>query len=94
MSIDASGVDTGATAPRPRAVVFAVMPGGHGRPGEDEPLNEIKELLSSADMDWVADVLQRKERPHPHSYLGKGKLVELTEAVKRAAPRWRSARTT
>jgi GTPase len=82
MSVDASGVDTGATAPRPRAVVFAVMPGGHGEPGEDEPLNEIKELLSSADMDWVADVLQRKERPHPHSYLGKGKLVELTEAVK------------
>ncbi|MCX6371843.1 MAG: GTPase HflX [Actinobacteria bacterium] len=81
MSIDASGVDTGATAPRPRAVVFAVMPGGHGRPGEDEPLNEIKELLSSADMDWVGDVLQRKERPHPHSYLGKGKLVELTAAV-------------
>ena len=82
MSADASAVDTGATAPRPRAVVFAVMPGGHGAPGEEEPLNEIKELLSSADMDWVADVLQRKERPHPHSYLGKGKLVELAEAVK------------
>jgi GTP-binding protein HflX len=82
MSADASAVDTGATAPRPRAVVFAVMPGGHGEPGEEEPLNEIKELLSSADMDWVADVLQRKERPHPHSYLGKGKLVELAEAVK------------
>lgn len=81
MSSDAAGVDTGATAPRPRAVVFAVMPGGHSQPGEDEPLNEIKELLSSADMDWVADVLQHKERPHPHSYLGKGKLVELTEAV-------------
>ncbi|HEY5387807.1 MAG TPA: GTPase HflX [Thermoleophilia bacterium] len=82
MSADASAVDTGATAPRPRAVVFAVMSGGHGEPGEEEPLNEIRELLSSADMDWVADVLQRKERPHPHSYLGKGKLVELAEAVK------------
>src|SRR5450759_3285827 len=57
------------------------MPGGHGEPGEEEPLNEIKELLSSADMDWVADVIQRKERPHPHSYLGKGKLVDLKAAV-------------
>ena len=82
MSVDVSASGTGATAPRPRAVVFAVMPGGRGEPGEEEPLNEIKELLSSADMDWVADVLQRKERPHPHSYLGKGKLVELTEAVR------------
>ena len=82
MSADSSAVDTGATAPRPRVVVFAVMSGGHGAPGEEEPLNEIKELLSSADMDWVGDVLQRKERPHPHAYLGKGKLVELTEAVK------------
>ena len=60
------------------------MPGGHGEPGAEEPLNEIKELLSSADIDWVGDVLQRKERPHPHSYLGKGKLVELTEAVKQS----------
>ncbi len=33
-------------------------------------------------MDWVADVIQHKERPHPHSYLGKGKLEELTAAVK------------
>ena len=39
MSADAAGADTGATAPRPRAVVFAVMPAGHGEPGEEEPLN-------------------------------------------------------
>jgi GTP-binding protein HflX len=82
MSDDAHILETGATAPRPRAVVFAVMPSGHGEPGEDEPLNEIKELLSSADMDWMADVIQHKERPHPHSYLGKGKLEELAAAVK------------
>ena len=69
----------GATAPRPRAVVFAVMPGGRGEPGEDEPLNEIKELLSSADIDWVGDVIQHKDRPHPVTYLGKGKMAELKE---------------
>ncbi len=73
--------ETGATETRPRAVVFAVVPGGAGEPGEAEPLNEIKELLSSADMDWVADVIQHKERPHPHSYLGKGKLDDLKRAV-------------
>ena len=78
---DSRITETGATEVRPRAVVFAVVPGGTGEPGEDEPLNEIKELLSSADMDWVADVIQHKERPHPHSYLGKGKLEELKRVV-------------
>jgi GTPase len=82
VSADSATPDTGATAPRPRAVVFAVMPGGRIGLGEDEPLNEIKELLSSADIDWAADVIQRKDRPHPHSYLGKGKMSELAATVK------------
>ena len=77
-----AGLDTGATEARPRTVVFAVVPGGHAEPGEDEPLNEIKELLRSADMDWVADVIQHRESPNPRSYLGKGKMSELKAAVK------------
>ena len=72
------------TLPRPRAVVFAVTPGGARGPSQEEPLNEIKELLRSADMDWVGDVIQRKDKPHPQSYLGKGKLRDLTETVKSA----------
>ena len=66
---------------RPRAVVFAVVPGGHGEPGEDEPLNEIKELLRSADMDWVADVIQHRDTPDPRTYLGKGKMAELKATI-------------
>jgi GTP-binding protein HflX len=77
-----TGLDTGATEVRPRTIVFAVVPGGHGEPGEDEPLNEIKELLRSADMDWAADVIQHRESPNPRSYLGKGKMSELKAAVK------------
>ncbi len=75
-------VETGATLSRPRAVVFAVVPSGAGTPGQEEPLSEIKELLRSADMEWVGDVIQRKDKPHAQSYLGKGKLEELKEAVK------------
>ncbi|NLE22870.1 MAG: GTPase HflX [Actinobacteria bacterium] len=74
-------LDTGATQVRPRTVVFAVVPGGHGEPGEDEALAEIKELLRSADMEWVADVIQHREVPNPHSYLGKGKMSELKAAI-------------
>jgi GTPase len=69
------------TVPRPRAVVFAVIPGGARGASDEEPLNEIKELLRSADIDWVGDVVQRKDKPHAQSYLGKGKLSDLKEAV-------------
>ncbi len=71
----------GATEVRPRTVVFAVVPGRHGEPGEDEQLVEIKELLRSADMDWVADVIQHRDSPNPRTYLGKGKMSELKEIV-------------
>ena len=61
---------------RPRAVVFAVLPPGSDA-ASDEPLAEIKELLRSADIAWLADVVQHREAPPPHSYLGRGKMVEL-----------------
>jgi GTPase len=76
-----TGEDTGATTVRPRCVVFAVVPGGHGEPGEDEPLNEIKELLRSADMEWVADVIQHRDTPDRRTYLGKGKMADLKAMV-------------
>ena len=82
MNDDEAGLGAGATTSRPHVVVFAVMPGGHRASTEDDPLSEIKELLRSADMDWVADVTQHKDKPHPHSYLGKGKMTELQAAVK------------
>ena len=66
---------------RPRAVVFAVVPGGRGEPGEDEALAEIKELLRSADMDWVADVVQHRDTPDRRTYLGKGKMTDLKAAI-------------
>jgi GTPase len=75
------GTDNGATEVRPRTVVFAVVPGRHGEPGEDEQLVEIKELLRSADMEWVADVIQHRDSPNPRTYLGKGKMSDLKEVV-------------
>lgn len=68
---------------RAKAVVFAVLPKGCASgPGEDDPLAEIHELLRSADIDWVGDVVQRRERPDAHAYLGRGKMAELRSAVK------------
>ena len=76
-----TGLETGATTVRPRSVVFAVVPGRRGEPGEDEQLGEIKDLLRSADMDWVADVIQHRDSPNPRTYLGKGKMGELRETI-------------
>gem|GEM_PF-118928 len=67
----------------PRAVVFAVLPGGEAHAAaDDEHLAEIKELLRSADIEWLADVVQHRDRPDPHAYLGRGKMAELKAAVK------------
>jgi len=69
---------------RPRAVVFAVLPGGEAAAEADEAaLAEIKELLASADIDWAADVVQHRDRPHMRSYLFPGKLAELRDVVRR-----------
>ena len=70
------------TVDRPRAVVFAVLPSGHAADEQNENwLAEIKELLRSAEVDCVGEVVQRRERPNPKSYLGPGKLRELRQTV-------------
>ena len=51
-------------------------------PGEEQPLDEIKELLRSADIDWLADVVQHRAVPSAHSYLGKGKMEDLKTMVR------------
>ena len=65
--------------------MFAVARTGHAGEGADEQLQEIKDLLSSADIDCVAEVVQRRERPDAHTYLGKGKMEELRTTVERTA---------
>ncbi len=45
--------------------------------GDEEQLSELAELLRTAGVAAVGAVVQRRERPHPNSYLGPGKLEEL-----------------
>ncbi len=67
---------------RPRAVVFAVLPGGQAAAaaGEDA-LTEIKELLASADIDWAADVVQHRDNPTRARTWSRASLRELKAAV-------------
>jgi GTPase len=48
---------------------------------EDEELGEMRELMRTARVDPVAELVQRRPAPDPRTYVGKGKLVELKAAV-------------
>jgi GTP-binding protein HflX len=53
------------------------------RPGADgaDELAELVELMRTAHVDAVGELFQRRASPHPRTYLGPGKLVELGLAL-------------
>ncbi|HVW18725.1 MAG TPA: GTPase HflX [Solirubrobacteraceae bacterium] len=59
-----------------RALVVGVMP-------EGDDLSEMTELLATAGVVVVGQVVQHLDRPHPNTYVGPGKLEEVKEAVAR-----------
>ena len=60
-----------------RGLLLAVLP--KGADAEDE-LGELRELARTAGVEPVAETIQRRTRPDPRRYVGKGKLVELKAA--------------
>jgi GTP-binding protein HflX len=57
---------------RQRAFLIAALPDG-----DEQELAELEELLRTAGVAVVGELVQRRERPHPNTYLGAGKLEEL-----------------
>jgi GTP-binding protein HflX len=59
-----------------RGVIMLTLPAGE----DDAPmLREMEELLRTAGVTTVATVVQHRDRPHPSTYLGPGKLDELKQ---------------
>jgi GTPase len=52
--------------------------------GGVEQLEEMRELLLTAGVATVGASVQHRDRPHPNTYVGPGKLDELKEELKRA----------
>src|SRR5947209_19439926 len=50
-------------------------------PESDWDLSELRELLRTAGVAGVGELVQRRDRPHPNTYLGAGKLTELKDAL-------------
>ncbi len=49
--------------------------------GTEESLDELRELLRTAGVAAVGELVQRREQPHPNTYLGSGKLDEVKAAI-------------
>jgi GTPase len=64
-----------------RGFLVAVMPPGRD---ETEELSELRELLRTAGVEPVGEVVQRRSAPDPKTYVGKGKLAELKTNVAEA----------
>src|SRR5205807_7056556 len=63
---------------RQRAYLIAALP-DH----DDASLAELRELLWTAGVAGVGELVQRREHPHPNTYLGAGKLDELKHELAR-----------
>ncbi|MHB1810413.1 MAG: GTPase HflX, partial [Solirubrobacteraceae bacterium] len=62
---------------RQRALCIAAVPGD-----EEAELSELEELLRTAGVAVVGQLVQHRDTPHPNTYLGPGKLAEATAAAR------------
>src|SRR5271155_1384434 len=62
------------TRARQRAFCIAALP-------EGDDLSELGELLRTAGVAVVGELVQRREQPHPTTYLGPGKVLEAKAAA-------------
>jgi GTP-binding protein HflX len=66
-------------APRARQRAFCVAALKEG-----DDVSELRELLQTAGVGVVGEMVQRREQPHPNTYLGPGKVAEAKAAAKAA----------
>ena len=52
--------------------------------GQPQELTELRELLRTAGVADVGSLIQRREQPHPNTYLGPGKVDELKAELSRS----------
>ena len=53
----------------------------YGNEGEEESLHELELLADTAGIPTLAVMIQRRPRPHPATFIGKGKVEELKAAL-------------
>lgn len=76
---DASRASLNGSEPEQRAVQRALCVGALA---EGEDLSELGELLRTAGVGVVGEMVQHREAPHPNTYLGPGKVIEAKAQAK------------
>jgi GTP-binding protein HflX len=66
---------TGAQRAAQRALCLAALP-------DDDDLSELEELLRTAGVGVVGELVQRREQVHPNTYVGPGKVAEAKAMAK------------
>ncbi len=74
-----NGGRSGEQAPRARQRAFCIAALPHG-----DDLSEFEELLLTAGVAVVGEMVQQRDQPHPNTYLGPGKVVEAKAAARAA----------
>jgi GTP-binding protein HflX len=77
-SVEGTGIQN--PRARQRALCLAVLP---ATPRDRDPLVELKELLRTAGVAHVGDVVQARAHPDPNRYIGRGKLAEVKAEISR-----------
>ncbi len=67
----------------PGAFLFGLLPPGRSLPDWESPLEELASLARAAGARVLGRTVQRREAPHPATFLGKGKAREMAEHVSR-----------
>ena len=69
---------------RQRAFCVAVLPPSRSMAASQDDLAELKELLRTAGVAVAGELIQRRAHADANNYLGKGKRVDLKEAIERS----------
>ncbi len=65
-----------------KAVLADVLPPGRLAWEDEEALDELASLARTAGVDVVARLVQRREHPHPSTFVGKGKAEQLAQLAR------------
>jgi GTPase len=79
-----NGELTGLRNPRARQRALAIGALRQAPDEADDPLAELKELLRTAGVATAGEMVQVRNEPDPDRYLGRGKLTELKQEIKRS----------
>lgn len=69
------------TAPQPEKVILVAVNDCENEQAVRESLDELAELVKTAGAEPVGTLIQNREKIHPGTYIGSGKIEELKNAV-------------